>query len=54
MPISHIDQFTAWQAALGTSIDDGPLLRAVGVSVLYAVPPLLLSGWWFRRRDVLV
>lgn len=48
------DQFTAWQATLGTSIDGTPLLRAVGVSVLYAVPPLLVSVWWFRRRDVLV
>ncbi|CAN5636498.1 hypothetical protein BH10ACT10_BH10ACT10_29210 [soil metagenome] len=48
------DQFTAWQAALGTSIDSGPLLHALWVSLVYAVPPLLLSAWWFRRRDVLV
>ncbi len=48
------DQFTAWQAALGTSIDFSPLRHAVAVSFLYAVPPLLLSAWWFQRRDVLV
>jgi ABC-2 type transport system permease protein len=48
------DQFTAWQAALGTSIDSTPLVRAVGVSLLYAIPPVLISAWWFRRRDVLV
>lgn len=48
------DQFTAWQAALGTHIDASALWRAVGVSALYAVPPLLVSAWWFSRRDVLV
>ncbi len=48
------DQFTAWQAALGTQIDSSALWRAVGVSALYAVPPLLASAWWFHRRDVLV
>lgn len=48
------DQFTAWQAVLGTAIDYGPLRHSVGVSVLYAVPPLLVSAWFFRRRDVLV
>jgi len=47
-------QFNAWQAALGTGIDSGALLRAVGVSALYGIPPLLLSAWWFQRRDVLV
>jgi len=47
-------QFTAWQGALGTSIDSGALLRAIGVSALYGIPPLLLSAWWFQRRDVLV
>jgi ABC-2 type transport system permease protein len=48
------DQFTAWQAALGTTVDRTPLVRAVGVSLLYAVPPVVVSAWWFRRRDVLV
>jgi len=47
-------QFTAWRAALGTTIDSGPLLRAVAVSALYGIPPLLLSAWWFQRQDVLV
>lgn len=48
------DQFTAWQSVLGISIDGATLRHALGVSVLYAVPPLLLSAWWFLRRDVLV
>ncbi|MDX6327572.1 MAG: type transport system permease protein [Nocardioidaceae bacterium] len=48
------DQFTAWQVTLGTSIDTGPLWHALLVSLLYAVPPLAVSAWYFRRRDVLV
>ncbi len=48
------DQFTAWQSALGTQIQASPLWHALGVSALYAVPPLLLSAWWFQRRDILV
>lgn len=48
------DQFTAWHAVLGVGIDGARLRHAVGVSVLYAVPPLLFSAWWFNRRDVLV
>ncbi len=48
------DQFTAWQAALGTSIDWSEIARATGVSALYLVLPLLFSAWWFARRDVLV
>jgi ABC-2 type transport system permease protein len=48
------DQFTAWQATLGTSIDGGPLWHGLLVSVLYGVPPLALSAWYFHRRDVLV
>lgn len=47
-------QFTAWQEVLGTTIASGALWRAVAVSALYGLPPLLLSAWWFRRRDVLV
>lgn len=48
------DQFTAWQSVLGTAVDTGPLVHALGVSLLYGVPTLLTSAWWFRRRDVLV
>jgi ABC-2 type transport system permease protein len=48
------DQFTAWQATLGTSIDGGPLWHGLLVSVLYGLPPLALSAWYFHRRDVLV
>ena len=48
------DQFTAWQTVLGTSVDTGPIWHALLVSVLYGVPPLLVSAWVFARRDVLV
>ena len=48
------DQFTAWQTVLGTSIDTGPIWHGLLVSVLYGVPPLLVSAWSFARRDVLV
>ena len=48
------DQFTAWQTVLGTSIDTEPIWHALLVSVLYGVPPLLVSAWAFARRDVLV
>jgi ABC-2 type transport system permease protein len=48
------DQFSSWQAVLGTTIDTGPLLHSLLVSCLYAAPPLLFSAWWFQRRDVLV
>jgi ABC-2 type transport system permease protein len=48
------DQFTSWQAVLGTTVDTGPMVHSVVVSLLYAVPPLLLSAWVFQRRDVLV
>ena len=48
------DQFTAWQTVLGTSIDTDPIWHALLVSVLYGVPPLLVSAWAFARRDVLV
>jgi ABC-2 type transport system permease protein len=48
------DQFTSWQAVLGTTVDTGPLLHSLLVSVLYAVPPLLLSAWACQRRVVLV
>ena len=48
------DQFTAWQGVLGTSIDTGASWHALLVSALFAVPPLVVSAWWFERRDVLV
>ena len=35
---------------LGTTIDTGPIWHALLVSVLYAVPPLLVSAWSFARR----
>lgn len=48
------DQFTAWRTVLAPSVDTGPIWHAVLVSAIYGVPPLLLSAWWFARRDVLV
>jgi len=48
------DQFTSWQAALGTAVDTSPMVHSLWVSALYAVPPMLFSAWWFQRRDVLV
>jgi ABC-2 type transport system permease protein len=48
------DQFTSWQAVLGTSIDTAPMLHSLVVSIVYLTPPLLFSAWWFQRRDVLV
>ena len=48
------DQFTAWQTVLGTTVDTAPIWHALLVSVLYAVPPLLVSAWSFARRDVVV
>lgn len=59
VPASVLDwlltkQFTVWLAALGTTVDGSALLRAAGISALYGIPPLLVSAWWFRRRDVLV
>ena len=48
------DQFTAWQGVLGTRVDTGALWHALLVSALFAVPPLVVSAWWFQRRDVLV
>ena len=48
------DQFTAWQGVLGTNVDTGAIWHALVVSALFGVPPLVVSAWWFRRRDVLV
>ena len=48
------DQFRAWQGVLGTSIDTGAIWHALLVSALFLVPPLVVSAWWFQRRDVLV
>jgi ABC-2 type transport system permease protein len=48
------DQFNAWEGVLGTSIDTGAIWRALLISALFAIPPLLASAWWFQRRDVLV
>lgn len=48
------DQFRAWEGALGTSVDTGAIWHALLVSALFTAPPLIVSAWWFQRRDVLV
>jgi ABC-2 type transport system permease protein len=48
------DQFRAWQGVLGTSVDTGAIWHALLVSALFTLPPLVVSAWWFQRRDILV
>jgi ABC-2 type transport system permease protein len=45
-------QFNAWQGLLRTPTDWGPIIRAVWVSALYAVPAIVASFLVFMRRDV--
>jgi ABC-2 type transport system permease protein len=45
-------QFNAWQGLLRTPIDWDPIIRAVWVCLLYAVPALTVSLLVFLRRDV--
>jgi ABC-2 type transport system permease protein len=45
-------QFGAWQGLLRTPIDWAPILRALWVCSLYAVPALITAGAVFVRRDV--
>jgi len=46
------DQFEAWQGLLRDPIDWAPIRHAAWVSLLYAVPCLLVAATVFRRRDV--
>jgi ABC-2 type transport system permease protein len=46
------DQFEAWQGLLRDPIDWAPIWHAAWVSLLYAVPCLLVAATVFRRRDV--
>lgn len=45
-------QFDAWQGFLRTPVDWAPILRAVWVCALYAVPALVVAALVFLRRDV--
>jgi ABC-2 type transport system permease protein len=45
-------QFSAWQGLLRTPIDWAPILRALWICSLYAVPALIAAGLVFIRRDV--
>jgi ABC-2 type transport system permease protein len=45
-------QFNAWQGFLRTPIDWAPIVRAVWICALYAVPALIAAGLIFLRRDV--
>jgi ABC-2 type transport system permease protein len=45
-------QFDAWQGFLRTPVDWAPILRALWVCALYAVPALVAAALVFLRRDV--
>jgi ABC-2 type transport system permease protein len=45
-------QFDAWQGFLRTPVDWAPIIRAVWVCALYAVPALVVAALVFLRRDV--
>ena len=45
-------QFNAWQGFLRTPVDWAPVLRALWVCALYAVPALMAAALVFLRRDV--
>jgi ABC-2 type transport system permease protein len=45
-------QFNAWQGLLRTPIDWSPIIQAIWVCALYAVPSLIAAFLVFIRRDV--
>ena len=45
-------QFQAWQGFLRVPVDWAPVLRALWVCALYALPSLLVASVVFLRRDV--
>jgi len=45
-------QFSAWQGLLRTPIDWAPIIRAVWVCAMYAVPATVAAFLVFIRRDV--
>jgi ABC-2 type transport system permease protein len=45
-------QFDSWQGFLRSPVDWDPVLRALWVCALYAIPALVAGGLVFMRRDV--
>jgi len=45
-------QFNAWQGFLRTPVDWAPVVRAIWVCALYAMPALAAAALVFLRRDV--
>ncbi len=45
-------QFQAWQGFLRTPVDWAPILRAIWVCAIYALPALAAAALVFLRRDV--
>jgi ABC-2 type transport system permease protein len=45
-------QYNAWQGFLRSPVDWAPIVRAVWVCALYAVPALIAASLVFLRRDV--
>ncbi|HEY8639053.1 MAG TPA: ABC transporter permease [Solirubrobacterales bacterium] len=45
-------QFDAWQGLLRTPVDWAPILRAIWVCAIYALPALAVAALVFLRRDV--
>ncbi len=45
-------QFNAWQGFLRSPVDWTPVIRALWVCALYAVPALVAAQLVFLRRDV--
>lgn len=45
-------QYNSWQGFLRSPVDWDPIIRAVWVCAIYAVPALIAAGLIFLRRDV--
>ena len=51
-PYLLTNQLTAWHALFETPFHIGPILRAIWVSIVFALPPLIAALVIFNRRDV--
>jgi ABC-type lipopolysaccharide export system ATPase subunit len=51
-PYLLTNQQTAWHALFETPFQIGPILRAIWVSVVFALPPLIAALVIFNRRDI--
>jgi hypothetical protein len=45
-------QLQAWQALFRTPLDWGPVVHGAYISLVYAVPALVVAWAHFLRRDV--